>query len=182
MVAGGIPQQEILRQVKAVGGVHRSGPLISGQGEQLHHLVVVQAEGIGEHFQGPPGKGFQAALVLDDLIHGKGSADGIQGGMVEPMAADFVTLINLSHFLRGNFGNIDVLSSGRPSDLLMPQHPGAQVEGAFQAILPEQLRQAAILHHAVVIAQCKSLALSAGEEQGIKSFAHRIKSFLKTMP
>ena len=118
MMAGGIPDEEVLRNVEAMGRMDGSGPLVSGQTQQLHHLLIIAAIGIGKHFQRTARERLQPALVLNQIVHGKRRADGIQEGVVQPVAPDFMGMVDRLHLLLVDFGHVQLLLprvSFRPS-------------------------------------------------------------------
>ena len=179
MVAGGVPGEEILRDIEAVGGMDGPGSLVARQGQKLHHLLVEAAVGIGKHLQGPARELLQPTAVLDDLVHSKGGAHGFQRGMVQAVARDFMAPVDLGHFFLRNFGAVQrSLHAGPGAACSAAQGTVIQVEGAFQAVLPEQLGKTPVLNHAVVIAQGKGSGLSSGKYQGIKSVVHGPHSFV----
>ncbi len=125
MVAGGIPDEVILRHLEFVGGPDCSGPLISGQPEHFYHLVIIPAKWVGKGLQRSAGQLLQPALILNDFIHSQGRSHRIQRGMVQAVTADLMGAVDILYFLRRDLGDIQVLFPRNVNYFLMTQQSGA---------------------------------------------------------
>ena len=165
VVAGGVPGEEIPRQVKSMGGSDRAGIADPGGPEHGEHPIVVQAEGIGVSPDGIRHQRLQRRAVLQDLPQRRGAAAG-KRRVPDPVSRHLVVLVERGDFPGGDRRDVHV-DAVQHHALLPAQQAGVQVEGTADAVPVHHLHQAAVLQHAVVIAQRQRSPLPSGKQHGM---------------